>query len=325
MRTPSFWYPEHNQTADILPWLLSPLAGIYLAGGWLRKKFARAYRAPVPVICIGNLTAGGTGKTPVALALAARLLARGVKVHFLSRGYGGRLAGPVQIDPRQHNARDVGDEALLLAAAAPAWIARDRKAGAIAACAAGAQLLILDDGHQNPHLVKDLSLVLIDAARGFGNRRIIPAGPLRETMHGGLSRADMVVIVGEGGINPAGEKPYLRAHRRLANPEIIAGKTVCAFCGIGAPQQFFDMLSNAGALLSGAEAFPDHHPFTDQQINALLSRAEKDDAIVVTTEKDWVRLTPAQREKVTAVRMEMTFSDEEKLTALLDAVLKGRA
>lgn len=321
MRTPEFWYPVHGRSFGSLPWLLAPLAFVFACVGRLRILLSSPYRAPAPVICIGNLTAGGTGKTPVALALAERLTARGVKTHFLTRGHGGALAGPVRVEPARHTAHDVGDESLLLARVAPTWVARNRKAGAITACAAGAELLILDDGHQNPHLVKDLSLLLIDAERGFGNGWVIPSGPLREPVARGLARADAVLIMGNGGNFPDFGKTLLRAHRQLSNPDSLRNQRLFAFCGIGAPQQFFDMLRQAGADLAGVQAFPDHHPFTDDEIDQIISSAEKTGATPVTTEKDWVRLSPPMRRKILAVGMEIRFSDEPALARLLETVI----
>lgn len=325
MRAPKFWYPVQGRNEfplSLLPWLLSPLAGAYLMGGRLRRKFARPYRAPIPVICIGNLVAGGTGKTPAALAIAKSLQAKGVNAHFLSRGYGGYHSGPLRVDAERHSAAEAGDEALLLAASAPTWIARDRKAGARAAAAAGADVLILDDGHQNPHLRKDLSLVLIDAAREFGNGWVIPAGPLRETLRAGLARADAVLIIGKGKV--AGlpdELPLLQAFKQFRDAQDLTGRRLYAFCGIGAPGQFFDMLRAAGANVTGAEAFADHHPFTDQEIENILAQARQSGASAVTTEKDWVRLSPAFRKQIRPIRMEMVFSDMQALDRLLLAVL----
>ena len=325
MRAPQFWYPVRGRNdfpLSLLPWLLSPLTGAYLAGGWLRRHFARAYRAPVPVLCIGNLVAGGTGKTPTAIAIARRLQALGANVHFLARGYGGHHSGPLQVDADRHTAAEVGDEALLLAAAAPAWIARDRKKGARAAVAAGAGVLILDDGHQNPHIARDASVVLVDAARGFGNGWVIPSGPLRERPGAGLARADAVLIIGKGKV--AGlpdEMPLLHAFKQFSDARELTGRRLYAFCGIGAPGQFFDMLRAAGANVVGTGAFADHHPYTDQDTGRILSQARQSDAIAVTTEKDWVRLSPGVRNLIRPIRMEMVFSDMQALDRLLLAVL----
>ncbi len=324
MRTPEFWYPAQGKSAGCLPLLLVPLALCYTALGRLRTLFARRWKAPVPILSIGNLVAGGVGKTPMALALASRLLDKGVKVHFLTRGYRGNHAGPLRVEPGLHTAAETGDEALLLAAVAPTWVARNRKAGAMAAIAAGAEVLILDDGHQNPHLVKDLSLLLIDAERGHGNGWIIPSGPLREAPARGLARADMVVMIGAGTFAPPPAKPYLRATRTLRDPYCMKGRRLLAFCGIGAPQQFFDMLLRGGAELTGTRAFPDHHPFTDNEIGKILSLAAETDSAPVTTEKDWLRLPAARRRHVEPIGMEMRFTDEPALMRLLDALTPRR-
>ncbi|MEQ1890748.1 MAG: tetraacyldisaccharide 4'-kinase [Alphaproteobacteria bacterium] len=324
MRTPEFWYPARGKSAGCLPLLLAPLALCYAAPGRLRRFFVRPWKAAVPILSVGNLVAGGAGKTPVALALASRLLDKGVKVHFLTRGYGGRHEGPLRVEPNRHTAAETGDEALLLAAVAPTWVARNRKAGAMAAIAAGAELLILDDGHQNPHLVKDLSLLLIDAGRGHGNGWIIPSGPLREAPAHGLARADMVLMIGAGTFDPPPAKPYLRAARTLRDPHCVKGRRLLAFCGIGAPQQFFDMLLKGGAVLTGTRVFPDHHTFTDNEIGKILSLAAETDGAPVTTEKDWVRLPAARRRHVQPIGMEMHFSDEPALARLLDALTPRR-
>ncbi|MEQ8698387.1 MAG: tetraacyldisaccharide 4'-kinase, partial [Bauldia litoralis] len=215
MRTPDFWSGRGPTSA-----LLLPAGAVY---AWAtRRRVARApeYEPPVPVVCIGNLSAGGSGKTPVAMSVAAILRNKGLAAHLLTRGYGGRLSGPVRVDPALHSARDVGDEPLLLARAAPTWVARDRAAGARAAVAAGAEAVVMDDGHQNPALRKDLSLVVIDGGFGFGNRRVVPAGPLREPIAAGLARADAVVMIGEDETEAGarlGDTPRLNA--RLAPTE----------------------------------------------------------------------------------------------------------
>ena len=235
MRAPDFWHEPPGLAAA----LLAPAGAAWEAAAWLRRAVARPYRAPVPVICIGNLVAGGSGKTPVVLSLAAVLKARGIEPHIVTRGYGGRLAGPLRVDPARHDARAVGDEALLAAARAPCWVARDRAAGVRAAVAAGARAVLLDDGFQNPHVAKDLSLVVVDAEYGFGNGRLMPAGPLRERISCGLARADAIVLLGDpgDGAAPAGlasrDRPILRAALEPVAGERLAGRRVAAFAGIG--------------------------------------------------------------------------------------------
>jgi tetraacyldisaccharide 4'-kinase len=275
------------------------------------------------VICVGNLVAGGAGKTPVALALARRLLARGRAPHFLTRGYGGRLAGPVRVDPAAHTARAVGDEALLLAAMAPAWVAHDRPAGARAAAAAGAQTIVMDDGHQNPSLGKDLAILVIDGGYGFGNRRVIPAGPLREPIGEGLARADAVVVVGvdECGIarEIGGRVPLLRA--RIAptpGQDELADRDVVAFAGIGRPEKFFATLADLRCRIVAAHAYADHHAYAPDEIMRLADEAGAKRATLVTTAKDAVRLPPEARAMVRVLDVEIEWEDEAAVDALLD-------
>jgi tetraacyldisaccharide 4'-kinase len=319
--TPEFW-----ARPGLVPDLLQPLAWAYAAGGALRRAWTLPWRAPVPVVCVGNLVAGGAGKTPVAIALARRLRAQGHAVHLLSRGYGGSLAGPIAVDPAQHDAGQVGDEALLLAAAAPAWIARDRRAGARAAIAAGAKCLLLDDGLQNPTLAKDLSLLVIDGAYGLGNGRVLPAGPLREPLGTGLARCDAVVLMGEDrtGVAPllAG-KTVLRARLAPENADAVDGRAVAAFAGIGRPAKFFATLESAGAKLVARHAFPDHHPYRADELRRLLAEAGAAHALLVTTAKDAARLSAEWRAHVQVLEVAAVFDDEVALGRLLDRVTQG--
>lgn len=322
MRTPEFWYPQHG-SGGVWPWLLAPFAGLFLLAGSLRRLFTHPYRPPVPVLCIGNLIAGGSGKTPTAIALGKDLAERGHAVHFLTRGYGGRLAGPVQVDIDVHQAADVGDEALLLARSAPTWVARDRAAGARAAVVAGAQLLIMDDGYQNPGIVKDVSLLVIDAARAVGNGWPIPAGPMRETLRGGLRHASAIILVGEAdcSVTPlaaARNIPVLHARKVPdADGDGFHGHAVHAFCGLGAPEQFFQMLRDLGADLVGTASFPDHHPYTEDEFRGLLKSAGRTGGELVTTEKDFVRLWPGARQRVRTLGITMRFSEPQALERIL--------
>ena len=316
MREPVFWRRGGN------PWparLLAPAGALY---GWatqLRCRWHRPYRASVPVIVAGGLTLGGAGKTPLALALAERLAA--LNPHFLSRGYGGREAGPLRVDPTRHGAADVGDEPLLLAARAPAWIARDRAAGARTAVAGGAGLIILDDGFQNPFLAKDIALLAIDGESGLGNGHVFPAGPLREPVSAALARAQGVVLIGEDRAGIAaligGRCPILRARLAPSAPAAFSGKRVYAFAGIGKPEKFFASLESAGALLAGKSTFPDHHSFSEAEITELLATAAAAKALPVTTAKDRLRLPAALRERVDAFEVRLVFNDPAALDALL--------
>ena len=310
--------------AGLAAGLLAPLGAGWDAASRLRRALARPYRAPVPVICVGNLVAGGSGKTPVVLALAASIAARGVAIHIVTRGYGGFLGGPVPVDPARHDAKAVGDEALLLAASSPCWVARDRAAGVREAVAAGAGAILLDDGFQNPAIEKDLSLVVVDAEYGFGNGRVIPAGPLREPVAAGLARADAIVLLGDGvapdAVHAAG-CPIFRADLEPVDGERFAGVQIVAFAGIGRPGKFFASLRGVGATLTAAYPFPDHHRFADAEIARLRDEAQRADARLVTTAKDWLRLPPRLRGGIEVLEVEIHWHDEAAVAHLVGNVL----
>lgn len=294
MHAPEFW-----RTRGILPSLLQPLASAYQAAGALKQAMTVPFRAPVPVICIGNLVAGGAGKTPVTLSLALLLRERGRHPHILTRGYGGSLRGPVAVDLARHDAAQIGDEALLLGGAAPCWVARDRVAAAREAIAAGADLLLLDDGFQNPSIGKDFSFVVVDGAYGFGNCRVMPAGPLRETISAGLARAQAAVIMGDDSWGVAGlighALPILHATLAPTGAANLAGRRVLAFAGIGRPAKFYQTLADTGAVIVATRDFPDHHPYRDAELRDIVAAARAADATPITTTKDWVRLPPEFR------------------------------
>jgi tetraacyldisaccharide 4'-kinase len=328
MRAPEFW-----RRGGALPALLSPLGWVYGAVTRARLARGRPGASLVPVLCVGNLLAGGAGKTPVALSIGARLARSGVAVHFLSRGYGGQNPGPVRVDPDHHDALAVGDEALLLAACAPTWVARDRAAGARAAAAQGAGLIVMDDGFQNPGIHKDLSLLVVDGGYGFGNGRMMPAGPLREPVEAGLKRTDAVVLIGpdETGAAkrikavPGGAVPILAARAR-PGPEAadIAGKPVLAFAGIARPDKFFDTLRALGCPIVGAHSFPDHYAYKPEDIERLTRQAEAAGALAVTTAKDRVRLPQGSAANVRVLTIDIEWEDEAALDVILSPLLKGR-
>jgi len=323
VRAPAFWQRDGFAAA-----LLSPLAALYAAA--TAARVARpGWRAPVPVICCGNATAGGVGKTTLALDLGARLTARGVAVGFLTRGYGGRVTEPLQVQPGQHTSREVGDEALLLAAVAPCFVAADRAAGARAAIAAGARVLVMDDGLQNPSLAKDSSLLVIDGTDGFGNGRVIPAGPLREPVAAAAARCQAAVLIGDDrraatAALPAA-LPVLRASLQ-AGPEVFdcAGRPVVAFAGIGRPGKFFATLEAAGVQVVRRIPFADHHPYSAAELRGILEDATRLGAIAVTTPKDAVRIPAAVREKIGVVGVQLVWADPALVDSLLDAVLRSR-
>lgn len=313
MRAPEFW--QHD---GLWPALLAPAGALY-AKATARRVARPGWRAPVPVICCGNATAGGAGKTTLALDLGARLQHR--RVAFLTRGHGGRTRGVRRVELSRDTAAEVGDEALLLAECAPTWVAADRAAGARAAVEAGAGVLVMDDGLQNPTLARDLGLLVVDGASGFGNGRVIPAGPLREPVAAAAGRCAAAVLIGEDlrsarATLPPG-LPVLRASLVQLEASELVGRRVFAFAGIGIPSKFFSGLRDAGAVLAGSEGFADHHRYTTAEVHWLLDRATAEDAVPVTTPKDAVRLPAGLRARVHVVGVRLAWDDPGALDALL--------
>lgn len=326
MRPPAFWETEAGRSSGAFTRaLLSPLGALYAAMTARRIAQTIPKPAPAPVICVGNLTVGGTGKTPVTLALLKAAQSLEHAPAALSRGHGGTLRGPVRVDPQIHQAAHVGDEPLLLARAAPTYIDAGRVNGANLAVSDGADLIIMDDGHQNPKLEKTLSIVVVDGVTGWGAGKVLPAGPLREPVSAGLARADAIVVMVP---TPHAEIAY--DHLRLSDLDIPVLKAwldpvapppegpLLAFAGIGRPQKFFDALKVQGAHLADAVSYPDHHRFTRSEIDHLADLAYAHDARLITTEKDWVRLPGDVQNHVTPWPVRAQFEYPARLTALLE-------
>jgi tetraacyldisaccharide 4'-kinase len=283
--------------------LLMPLAAVYgaIAGHRLQRN---GFDAGVPVICVGNYHVGGAGKTPTVRALVKLLRDLGETPVVLSRGYGGRLRGPVMVDPDRHTASDVGDEPLMLAGTVPVVVARERIDGLALARAQGASVIVMDDGFQNPAIAKDASLIVIDAQRGLGNACVFPAGPLRASLPPQIARTDALIVVGDGtaagavaAAVAARGKPVLSAHLHAdaARVTSLGGKRVLAFAGIGDPRRFFRTLRACGIVVVHERAFADHHPFSQSEVESLIAQARRDSLVLVTTEKDLARLRGRER------------------------------
>ncbi len=321
MIPPDWW--SHGRTP---PWPMRALPPVYAwATAWRMRR--PGWTAPVPVICCGNATVGGAGKTPLALDLGHRLQAAGHRVAYLTRGHGGEATDTTRVIPA--NAATIGDEPQLLASQAPTYVGADRAAAARLAIAEGAEVLIMDDGLQNPTLTKTASLLVIDGGAGFGNGRILPAGPLRESVARAAARSSAAVLIGDDTANavthlPAG-LPILRA-RLVPNAADLAAlpRRIVAFAGIGRPQKFFDTLTESGHRPLAKLSFPDHHLYTEADLQRLRAEARKQDAALVTTEKDHVRLPRRVRGDIRVLRVGLRWEHPGEIDRLLADLMAGR-
>lgn len=322
LATPQWWYTRERAPGVVVRALVTPLSWIW--AGATARRIARGQPVDpgVPVICVGNVTMGGAGKTPVVREIARRLGG-----HVLTRGYGGKQAGPLRVEPH-HTAAEVGDEPVMLAADLPVWVARDRAAGALAAAQAGASVIVMDDGHQNPSVRKTLSLVVVDGETRnsewpFGDGRVFPAGPMREPLKAGLARADAVIILLPADLDAPDPEllaalssvPVLVARLQAVEPP-PSGPQV-GFAGVGKPWKVERALQAAGCELKDFWPYPDHHAWSASDLDRLAYRAQQLDAGLVTTEKDWARLPAAWRPRIKPWPVRAVFEDEAALDALL--------
>ena len=302
-----------------------PFGWIYFQLSLWRHKIARSVDIGVPVICVGNIVAGGAGKTPTVMYLG-KLLSKRLKVAFLTRGYGGAFSGPIKVNPHKHTFQDVGDEALLLSKIAPTWVSKNRLDGGLAAKLDGAQIILMDDGFQNPTIGKTFSILVFDGPYGLGNNQLIPSGPLRETLGRGMSRADAVVIIGEDLHDLQSKIPeniplFSVTTSPIISKKLKVAKSVIGFAGIGRPRKFLETLKTLNVDIQDFVPFPDHHKFRNSEIEDLIRRASETGAQLVTTTKDFVRLPPNTKNSIIAMDIELNWANQNQIKALLEQVL----
>ncbi|TKW79474.1 MAG: tetraacyldisaccharide 4'-kinase [Bradyrhizobium icense] len=330
MREPGFWYRPASWKSRSL----RPLAALYgaVAGHRLKRK---GLQAGIPVLCVGNYHGGGAGKTPTVLALAGVLRELGETPVVLTRGYRGRLKGPVRVDAARHSAADVGDEPLMLSQSLPVVVSRDRADGVALAKSLAATVILMDDGFQNPAVAKDASLIVIDSVRGIGNAQVMPSGPLRAPLAAQIERTDALIVIGTGnaadtvaGAIIAQDKPVLRARFLPEQASLVAlrGKRVLAFAGIGDPGRFYATLREAGVDVADTRVFGDHHPLTADEAASLVAQAERDGLTLVTTEKDMARLRnpnglPDWARAIVPFKVTLEFDDAPALRTFVSAKL----
>lgn len=316
---PQFWYAQEDKPSAIKSTLLQPFSYLYRGVSAMDKAITFTRKSPIPVICIGNLTMGGAGKTPTARTILDLVNEYGKfpTPCFLMRGYGGSYRGPIEVDPTIHTVYDVGDEALMQARYAPVILARNRYRGALLAQKLGYDIIIMDDGFQNPKLKKDLSLIVIDGGFGFGNGRVFPAGPLRETVQGGCRRAAAAIVINrqpETDMSALHDLRQFDATMRLidGNERTENSQKVIAFTGIARPEKFFQTLEANGYHLHAHYGFPDHHIFTHGQLQKLVERAKNAGVGLITTEKDWIRLSAKWHNDISYLKISIDLPESFK-------------
>lgn len=331
MKAPLFWFNPPARPG-IWPRVLHPLSILWRVLSDRRQKNGKNLRVSVPVVCVGNINVGGTGKTPTVIKLMSIFNKLGIVAHVISKGYGGSTNGPLRVDEVVHTANDVGDEPLLLAAFGQCWVAKDRAAGAKAAIEAGAEVLILDDGMQNPDLIKDFTIMVVDAGVGFGNERLLPSGPLRQSVGDGVLAADMVLSIGPHFAQQEFARRFKSTH---AVPQLTAvleplqtgmlwhDLRAFAFAGIGRPNKFFDTLRGSGVNVVRTRSFGDHEVLSSKLLKRMEFEATQVGAQLVTTEKDAVRLPKEWRQKVITFPVRLEVENEGILTEAMIEIMRS--
>ena len=311
---PSFWFKKDSKRAA----LLSPLSWVYALAHALHQKSKKTYISALPVICVGNATVGGNGKTPAVHALIPLLKNHGLCTApvILMRGYGGRETGPLLVDPNSHNSALVGDEAMMSAAKYPVIISADRAAGAKLAEEHGFDLIIMDDGLQNPGLHKDFVLLVVDGVARFGNQKLLPAGPLRAPLKETLKKIDTILSIGDRFDDQTSTKSVFSAH--FTSDKDLSGQKIIAFAGIGRPDKVKATLQQCGAEIIAFHGFPDHHPYKDEELESMKTEAKEKDAILITTEKDYMRIPDHKRSGIDTLPVHLQF--DQDISPLLDLI-----
>jgi len=325
LKAPKFWYLKKD---TILSNSLYPLSLLFRFGTKIRNLVSKKNKSPLPTICVGNIVVGGAGKTPVALKIGELLIKSGYKPHFISKGYAG-LTKISTLVKSWHSATSVGDESILLSEVAPTWVGNDRIKSSILAKNQGGDCLIMDDGFQNPSIQKDFSIIVINSEQEFGNRRVMPSGPLRESINRGLSRTNLVIVIG----NPSKEiKKIVPDHIPIIESKFeikkenksFKGQKIVAFAGIAYPEKFFNSLKDQGANIIKEISYPDHHIYNENDLLSLVETANKTQSILVSTKKDYVRIPKSYRSLVNTLEGEIIFKDEQLLREILSNVIENQ-
>ena len=324
LKAPKFWYQKKD---SYLSRSLYPLSLLFRLGTKVRNFVSTSKKSPLPVICIGNIVVGGAGKTPVSLKIGKMLIKAGYKPHFISKGYAGIIKTSTLVES-WHSPTSVGDESILLSKVAPTWIGKNRNLSGEYAKMQGGDCLIMDDGFQNPTIYKDFSIIVINASQEFGNKRVMPSGPLRESIKRGLTRTNLVIVIGDTTddlkkLIPS-NIPILSA-KFIINKEnkIFKGQKITAFAGIAYPEKFFTSLAEQGAQIVKEVIYPDHHIYHENDLLNLAEIANKTQSILVSTQKDFVRIPKSYRSLVNTLEGEIVFDNEELLLKIISDVIEN--